>query len=91
MQPSVLADDLGARAQPQVEGVAEHDFRAHVLQFRRVHALDRAVGADRHEHGCVDRAVGKGQAARAGQARRARSDQTSSLSFMRAGMNIASP
>jgi hypothetical protein len=39
------------RAHPQVEGVAQDDLRAHVFQAARHHALDRAIGAHRHEDG----------------------------------------
>jgi hypothetical protein len=46
-----------------VKGVAEHDVRADLHQFRRAHRLHRAVGADRHERGCLDRAMRDGERA----------------------------
>jgi hypothetical protein len=39
MQIAEFAHDLGARAQHQVEGVAEHDLGADLLQVARHHAL----------------------------------------------------
>ena len=49
--------------QPQVEGVAEDDLRAHRLERRRHHALDGAVGAHRHERRRLDHAVVEREAA----------------------------
>ena len=54
--------------QPQVEGIAEHDVGADVLQLDRRHRLDRAIGADRHEGRGFHRAVGQRQGAAAGEA-----------------------
>jgi hypothetical protein len=51
------SDDLGAGAQRQVEGVAEHDLRAQSRELLRVHALHGAIGAHRHEGRSIDRAV----------------------------------
>ena len=52
-------DDLGPGPQPQVERVAEHDRRAEPFELVGRHRLDRAVGADRHEHRRLDGAVGQ--------------------------------
>jgi hypothetical protein len=54
--------------QPQVEGVAQDDLRAHLLERARQHALDRAVGAHRHEDRRLDDAVVQREAAAAGLA-----------------------
>ena len=51
------AQDLLARPQHQVEGVAEHDVRAEALEFLGRHRLDGAVGAHRHEGRRLDHAV----------------------------------
>ena len=55
-----------ARAHPKVEGVAQDDLRAHVVQRLRHHALDGAVGAHGHEDGGLHHAVVQGQCAPAG-------------------------
>ena len=46
---AVPAYHARARAQPQVEGIAENDLRAEIAQFLRGHRFDSAVGAHRHE------------------------------------------
>jgi hypothetical protein len=51
------SDDLQARPQPQVKGVAEHDLRSARGHLVRRHGLDRAVGSDRHEGRGLDAAV----------------------------------
>ena len=61
-------NDFQPRAQPQVEGVAQADLGADVAQVLGRDALDRAVGADRHEGRRVDGAVVEGQAAATGGA-----------------------
>ncbi len=53
---------------PQVEGVAEDDLGAHRLERAGQHALDGAVGADRHEDRGLDDAVVQRQAAAAREA-----------------------
>lgn len=68
VQVAVALDHLGARAQPEMEGVAEDDLRADVLDVARQHALHRAVGAHRHEGRGLDHAAGEGQAAATGLA-----------------------
>jgi hypothetical protein len=68
VQAAELADHLQARAQPQVEGVAEDDLGVDFLQFQRRHGLDRTIGAHRHEDGRLDGAVVQFDAAAAGAA-----------------------
>ena len=55
-------DDFRARAQHQMKGVAQYDRGAQTLELLGCHALDRAVGTDRHERRCLDRAMGQLQA-----------------------------
>ena len=62
--------------QPEVEGVAEDDLGAHRLERRRQHALDAAVGADRHEDRRLDRAVVERRGGRAGPGLRWRERRT---------------
>ena len=57
VQATKLLDDVHSRAQPQVEGVAQNDLRAHIVQACGHHALDRAVGTDWHEYGGFNHAV----------------------------------
>ncbi len=68
VQALVRVDHLQRGAQPQVEGVAEDDLRADVLELHRRHRLDRAVGAHRHEDGRFHHAVVEGHAAAPGEA-----------------------
>ena len=63
VQAAVRLDHLEPRAQEQVEGVAEHHFRAEVSQLPGQHALHRTVGADRHERRRLDRSTREGHAA----------------------------
>ncbi len=65
MQVAVGLDHLHAGTQPQVEGVAEDDLGADLGNRLRRHPLDGAIGAHRHEGGCLDAAPGKGEAAAA--------------------------
>ena len=62
----MFLDHLHARAQPQVEGIAENDLRANILDIAWQHALDRAIGAHRHEGRGLDHATREGQATPAG-------------------------
>ena len=57
VQAAMALDHLEPRSQPEMERVAEHDLRAELAQLGGRHRLDRAVGADRHERGCVHAAV----------------------------------
>ena len=49
VQIAVGRDDVGARAQHEVEGVTQDDLRAHVTQFVGGHGFYCAVGPNRHE------------------------------------------
>ncbi|MNL41065.1 hypothetical protein D3C87_1634560 [compost metagenome] len=68
VQALVGVDHVQPGAQPQVEGIAQDDVRANLVQFQRRHRLDRAVGADRHEDRRLDHAVVQRDAAAAGVA-----------------------
>ncbi len=68
VQAAVAVQDVGAGAQPQVEGVAQHDLGADLLQFVRQHGLDAAVGAHGHEDRRLDDAMVQRQAAAPGGA-----------------------
>ena len=57
VQSAMRADHFRARAQHQVEGVAEDDLRADGFQFLGRHGLDRAVGAHGHEGRRLDHAA----------------------------------
>ena len=59
VQAGVGGDDVEPRSQPEMKGVAEHDLGAKRLELVWRHRLDRAVGADRHEHRRLDGAVGQ--------------------------------
>lgn len=59
VQATMFADDLGAGPQHQVKRVAKNDFRAVGGHFFGSHALDRAIGADRHEGGRLHTAAPK--------------------------------
>ena len=65
VQVAVGFNDIRAGAQPEVERIAQDDFRADLFDRLGRHALDRTVGADRHERGGFHRASGKVQAATA--------------------------
>ena len=68
VQAAMGADHLQARAQVQVEGVAQDDLRAQGADLVGQHALDRAIGAHRHEGRGLHRATREFQAATAGGA-----------------------
>ncbi len=96
MQAAMPADDVGARPQHEVEGVAEDDLRTGAAHLLRRHRLDRAVGADRHERRRLHAAAGKFQAAAAGGAVRggdfkSHDSAAGSSGSPRALMNMASP
>jgi len=71
MQAAVRGDGFEPRAQPQVKRVAEDDLRMHFLELARLHRLDSAVRADRHEDRRLDHAVIERDAAAAREAVRA--------------------
>ena len=66
VQAAEAAQHVQPRPQPEVEGVAEDDLRAHRLERGGQHALHRAVSAHRHEHRRLDETVGERQPAAAG-------------------------
>ena len=68
VQAAVGLDHLEAGPQEQVEGVAEDDLGAEFPDLVRQHALDRAVGADRHERRGLDGAAREADAAATGVA-----------------------
>ena len=57
MKPAATCDQLIARAQHQVIRIAEDDAGANLSKVLRSQGLNGALGADRHEHGCLDLAV----------------------------------
>jgi len=57
VQAAELGDQLVARPEVEVVGVAEHDPGAERVHLVRVEGLDRRLGADRHEGGRLDLAV----------------------------------
>ena len=68
VQVAMLLDDLRTRAQPQVEGIAEDDLGADLVDVPGQHALDRAVGAHGHEGRCLHGATREMQPPAAGSA-----------------------
>jgi hypothetical protein len=68
MQAAEAGHHVQAGAHPEVEGVAQDDLRAHLLEAARHHALDGAVGAHGHEDRCLHNAVVEGERAAAGVA-----------------------
>ncbi len=60
------ADDFHAGANVEVIGVAENDLSAEFTKFARIDGFDAALGADGHEDGGIDDAVGSGEATAAG-------------------------
>src|SRR5262245_27538509 len=63
MQPTSAGDQLVARPQIQVIGVAEDDLRAGLLEIAVERRLDASLRADRHERGCLHDAVRRAQLA----------------------------
>ena len=57
VQAAKLLHDVQPRTHPEMEGVAQDDLRAHLMQAARHHTLDGAVGAHGHEDGGFDHAV----------------------------------
>ena len=51
MQIAVLADDVGAGSQPEMEGVTQNNLSTNGLDIARQHTLYGAVGAHGHEGG----------------------------------------
>src|SRR2546425_11558923 len=50
-------EQIDARTEHQVIGVAEDDFRSKLFQLLRRQRFDRGESADRHEDGRLDRTV----------------------------------
>ena len=69
VEPSELLDRARAGAHLEMVGVREHDLGAERLDDAREQALDRALGADRHEDGRADVAVRRVEDAGAGMGR----------------------
>ena len=65
VQAAVCLDDFQARAQPQVEGVAQNDLRVHFLELARRIAFT-VRRSHRHENRRLDHAVIERDAATAG-------------------------
>ncbi|CDN43726.1 Uncharacterized protein BN871_DJ_00080 [Paenibacillus sp. P22] len=57
VQAAGIADQVVARTEPQVIGVAENDMGVHFLELFRAHRLDGSLGADGHERRRLDDAV----------------------------------
>ena len=68
VQAAQGGDALGTWPQHEVEGIAQHDFRAGLGDGLRQHRLHGAGSADRHEGRRLDRAVRRREAAAAGRA-----------------------
>ena len=68
VQPAELADQLVARAEVQVVGVAEQDLRAEVAHLVRMQRLHRPLRPDRHEDRRPDLTVRRAQHPGAGRA-----------------------
>ncbi len=68
VQAAMGADDIGARPQHQVKGIAEDDVGAGVPQLGGADALDGAIGAHRHERRGFHLATGEGEATAPGAA-----------------------
>jgi hypothetical protein len=62
------ADDIGARAQPEMIGVPKNDLGIHHDEVIRMERLDRALGANGHKNRGLDDAVGSREATAAGLA-----------------------
>ena len=60
------ADDVHPGTDMEMIGVTEDDLSAEFAEFARVDGFDAALGADGHEDGSVDDAVGSGEAAATG-------------------------
>ena len=63
MQTAEPGDALGAGAQHEVIGVAEHDLGAGGVDIAHLHRLHARLCADGHEGWRLDRAVGRGEPA----------------------------
>ena len=68
MQTAECLNDLGARAQPEMKGVAQDDAGANFFKFAGAHRLHRSISAHWHEDRGFDCAVVQGEAAATGLA-----------------------
>ena len=68
MQTAKALHHIQARTHPQMEGIAQNDLRAHLMQATRHHAFDCAVGAHGHKNWRLDHAVVQSQTATSGKA-----------------------
>ena len=66
MQATVGFDHLQTGTQPQMKGVTQNDLRVDVIQHVRIHALDRAIRANRHENRRLHFAMVQGHCAATG-------------------------
>ena len=57
MQPSKLPDQIPARPDKEVVGIAENNLGTQLVKIFRRDRLDSSLGADRHENRCFDPAV----------------------------------
>ena len=57
MQPAKLFNNLQARAQPQVKGIAQNNMGIDFLELKRRHRLHRTVGTHRHKNRRLDYAM----------------------------------
>ena len=95
----MLLDHLRARAQPQVEGIAEDNLGTGGDDVARQHAFDGAIGADRHERRGLHSATREGQATTTGFAVRSEQFKRHTTHKLSSGprgaglrvINIASP
>ncbi len=65
MQPAEFTNDIQARSQEQVKGVAQDDLGTYLDEVARGHGLHRAVGAHGHKRGGFHRSAVEGKAAAA--------------------------
>ncbi len=59
MQSAELGDNVAAWAKKEVIVVGQNDLSADLLQFPGVNRFDRGVGANGHENGSGEVAVGR--------------------------------
>lgn len=70
MQAAKLFHDVQAWAHPQMKGVAQNNLGIDLVQIARRHAFHGAVGAHRHEDGCLNNTMCGGDFTATGLARR---------------------
>lgn len=67
MKPAELIDGQVPRPQIEMISIAENDSRPGIFEHSLRERFDRALSADRHEDGCIERAMTCGDAARASE------------------------